>query len=92
MTPQAAAARDEDIERVGEWGAIKLDLAEGDRMKDWADEGWLNFVSDFSIDEDAIPRARLLDMKEAWLHGARTALSQAQAAIAANRIDGKEAE
>jgi hypothetical protein len=62
------------------------------KVRDWADDGWLNFVADFSLDPERIPRAQLLDMKEAWLHGARTALAQASATINASIDEGKDAE
>ena len=53
-------------------------------MNDWADDGWLRFMDEHDIDKDSVPRAQLLDMKEAWLHGARTALTKMERVIAEN--------
>lgn len=56
-------------------------------MNDWTDVGWQDFVDEHDVDEDAVPKPQLLDMKEAWLHGARTALARAQRVISENHSE-----
>ena len=44
---------------------------------DWMDKGWLEFADGFLQDVEPTPLTRQL-LKEAWLHGARTAIVRAQ--------------
>ena len=48
-------------------------------MSDWMDAGWQDFVEEFSLQN--VPSNALTDMKEAWLHGARTAIAKASEAV-----------
>lgn len=45
-------------------------------MTDWTDTGWLDFESRMMEGDET--RSQVLLLKEAWLHGARTALDHAQ--------------
>lgn len=44
-------------------------------MNDWLDDGWEDFADRF-LDDQTSAQVRLL--KEAWLHGARTALAHSR--------------
>lgn len=48
-------------------------------MADWMDAGWQDFVETYSL--QGVPSDALTDMKEAWLHGARTAVAKASEAV-----------
>lgn len=56
-------------------------------MNDWTDVGWNDFESRMLEGDETKQQVRLL--KEAWLHGARTAIDQAQSVL---RESGKDAE
>jgi hypothetical protein len=45
------------------------------KIKDWADDGWNDFAAECLADEPS--KATLLLLKQAWLHGARTAIDKA---------------
>jgi len=55
-------------------------------MSDWMDDGWIEFADGFL---ENISAAAATDevrqlLKEAWLHGARTAVEQAQTLVNAS--------
>jgi hypothetical protein len=49
------------------------------KVKDWADEGWLDFESRMLEGDETSSQVRLL--KAAWLHGARHAIDQAVSVV-----------
>jgi len=48
-------------------------------MADWMDEAWNDFQNRMCEGDETTRELRLL--KEAWLHGARTAIAKAQGAV-----------
>lgn len=44
-------------------------------MSTWMDDDWQDFVDTQGIDTDAMPKDQLRLLKEAWLHGARSAVA-----------------
>jgi hypothetical protein len=52
-------------------------------MTDWADEGWNEFEAEHLANEEPT-KAALLLLKEAWLHGARTAMDKTIAVVRDN--------
>lgn len=52
------------------------------KVKDWADHAWDEFADLYLADKPNTSTLRLL--KEAWLHGARHGIAEAQKLIAAS--------
>jgi hypothetical protein len=47
-------------------------------MSDWMTDQWQDFVDANDIDTDEMPKDALKLLKEAWLHGARSAIHVAK--------------
>lgn len=50
-------------------------------MIDWMDEEWQDFIDAQRIDTDTMPPDALKLLKEAWLHGARSAIAVAKGIV-----------
>jgi hypothetical protein len=52
-------------------------------MSDWMDDGWIEFADGWPEMASVTDEVRQL-LKEAWLHGARSAVAQAQSLVSAS--------